>query len=324
MRVQPPVASLAVATVVHMRLASFRLRDSAADAHRDVSPGAGASPVRTGVVAGDEVVDLTDPQVGLPGRMIDLLEAGPEALAAAGRAAGTGAIRYPLAEVRLLAPVPRPPVVLAIALNYADHISELDRKRPEVPTFFTKLPTCVVGPGDPVEVPLVSDTVDYEGELALVIGRRCRHVPASAAPEVVAGFTILNDVSLREWQWRAPTFTIGKSFDTHGPMGPFLVTPDEVGDPHRLQVRTWVNDELRQDGNSADMLFSCWEQIEHLSTACTLEPGDVISTGTPAGVGASFDPPRWLRAGDTVRVAVEGVGELSNPVVDEPAGGRTS
>ena len=311
-------------TVVAMRLVSFRLRESAADTHADVGPGARSAPARTGVVVGDEVVDLTDPQVGLPGRMIGLLEAGSAALERAGRAASTAAVRLALDEVRLLAPVPRPPVVLAIALNYADHIAELDRKRPEVPTFFAKLPTCIVGPDDPVEVPVVSDTLDYEGELAIVIGRRCRHVPASAAPEVVAGFTILNDVSLREWQWRAPTFTIGKFFDTHGPMGPFLVTPDEIGDPHRLHVRTWVNDELRQDGNSADMLFSCWEQIEHLSTACTLEPGDVISTGTPAGVGASFDPPRWMRAGDTVRVAIEGVGELSNPVVDEPAGERSS
>ncbi len=307
-----------------MRLVSFHLRGSAADTHVDVGSGARSAPARAGIVVGDEVVDLTDPQVGLPGRMIDLLEAGSAAPERAGRAASTGAVRLALDEVRLLAPVPRPPVVLAIALNYADHIAELDRKRPEVPTFFTKLPTCIVGPGDPVEVPVVSDTLDYEGELAIVIGRRCRHVAASAAPEVVAGFTILDDVSVREWQWRAPTFTIGKSFDTHGPMGPFLVTPDEVGDPHRLQVRTWVNDELRQDGNSADMLFSCWEQIEHLSTACTLEPGDVISTGTPAGVGASFDPPRWMRAGDTVRVAIEGVGELSNPVVDEPAGERRS
>jgi len=152
----------------------------------------------------------------------------------------------------------------------------------------------------------------------MVIGRRARHVPVDRALEVVAGFTVVNDVSVRDWQRRAPTMMMGKGFDTHGPTGPWIATTDELGDPDGLAVRTWVNDELRQDGTTADMLFSCAAMIEHLSTAFTLEPGMVLSTGTPAGVGAGMKPPGWLAAGDIVRVMVEGIGELANPVVDEP------
>ena len=150
-------------------------------------------------------------------------------------------------------------------------------------------------------LPVVSDMVDYEGELAMVIGRRCQHVPADRAPEVVAGYTIINDVSARDWQWRTPTFTMGKSFDTHAPCGPELVTGDEVGDPGALTIRTWVNGELRQDSTTADMIFDCAQMIEYLTTAFPLEPGTVIATGTPAGVGAGLDPPRFLADGDTVR-----------------------
>jgi 2-keto-4-pentenoate hydratase/2-oxohepta-3-ene-1,7-dioic acid hydratase in catechol pathway len=160
--------------------------------------------------------------------------------------------------------------------------------------------------------------VDYEGELGMVIGRRCRHVPAGRAFEVVAGVTVVNDVSVRDWQWRSPTMMMGKGFDTHGPTGPWIVTVDELGDLQDLSVRTWVNGELRQDGSTADMIFTCAQMIEHLSAAFTLEPGMVISTGTPAGVAAGKDPPRWLVAGDTVTVEVGGVGRLTNPVVEEP------
>jgi 2-keto-4-pentenoate hydratase/2-oxohepta-3-ene-1,7-dioic acid hydratase in catechol pathway len=269
-------------------------------------------------VVGDEVVDLTAPAVGLPGDMVALLRLGDDALDTARRAADTGARRLPLTGVELLAPVPRPPSFLAIARNYAAHIRELGHDLPEHQTWFSKQPTCVIGAGAAIEVPRVSSQVDYEGELAMVIGRRARHVPADRALEVVAGFTVVNDVSVRDWQWRAPTMMMGKGFDTHGPTGPWMVTSDQLGDPGELSVRTWVNDELRQDGNTADLIFSCREMIEHLSTAFTLEPGMVLSTGTPAGVAAGMDPPRWLKAGDTVRVAVEGVGELVNPVVDEP------
>jgi 2-keto-4-pentenoate hydratase/2-oxohepta-3-ene-1,7-dioic acid hydratase in catechol pathway len=167
-------------------------------------------------------------------------------------------------------------------------------------------------------VPQVSSAVDYEGELGMVIGRRCRHVPAREALSVVAGYTVVNDVSVRDWQWRSPTMMMGKGFDTHGPTGPWIVTASDVEDPQALSIRTWVNGELRQDGNTEDMIFTCRQMIEHLSAAFTLEPGMIITTGTPAGVAAGEDPPRWLVAGDTVTVAVEGIGDLTNPVVDEP------
>lgn len=231
----------------------------------------------------------------------------------------------PLADVRLLAPVPRPPKFLAIGLNYADHVSESATPKPEHQLWFNKQPTCVIGPGDDIHVPRVSDVVDYEGELAFVIGRRCRHVPAARAPEVVAGYTIVNDVSVRDWQRRTPTMTMGKSFDTHGPIGPWLVTPDELpgGDPHGLRLRTWVDDALVQDSTTDHLIFDCWQMIEHLSTVFTLEPGDVISTGTPGGVGIARTPPLLLRHGMRVRIEIEGIGVLENPVIDEPASTAT-
>lgn len=281
--------------------------------------GPGDAPtVHTGVLAGDEVVVLSDDPVGLPGDMVALLAAGPDALAAAARAVTGGGRRRPVEGLRLAAPVPRPPKVFGIAMNYADHVAELGRQVPDFPSFFAKARTCVVGPFDAVEVPRVSDQVDYEGELAIVIGRRCRHVPAEAAAQVVAGACIIDDVSVRDWQWRTSQFTLGKSFDTHGPLGPALVTLDEAGDLQDLRLRTWVNGELRQDSSTAAMVFGWAEQVAVLSTVCTLEPGDVIATGTPAGVGASSDPPRWLADGDVVRVEIDGLGSLENPVVDEP------
>ncbi|HEY5251093.1 MAG TPA: fumarylacetoacetate hydrolase family protein [Acidimicrobiales bacterium] len=278
---------------------------------------------RTGLVVGDEIVDLTDPAIGLPGEMTDLLAGGPEAMDLAAGAATTGARRIPLGGAALLAPVPRPPKVMGIGMNYGAHVAEMGRERPENQVWFNKQRTCVVGPDAAIEIPKASAQVDYEGELAFVIGRRCRHVPAAEAASVVAGFSIMNDVSVRDWQWRTPTWTLGKSFDTHGPFGPWLVTPDEIADPHRLRIRTWVNEELRQDASTDDMIFSCWEMVEELSTVFTLEVGDVISTGTPAGVGGSFDPPKWLVAGDTVRIEVEGIGILENPVIDERAPARS-
>jgi 2-keto-4-pentenoate hydratase/2-oxohepta-3-ene-1,7-dioic acid hydratase in catechol pathway len=280
-----------------------------------------AGTTRIGCVAGETVVDFAAAAPQLPRDMIALLDAGPDALAIARAAEQSRGARLPLADVSLLAPVLRPPKLLAIGLNYADHIAEsrpAGYEPPAHPLFFNKQSTCVIGPGAPIHVPRASSRVDYEGELAFVIGRRCRHVPRARAAEVVAGFTICNDVSVRDWQRRTPTMTMGKSFDTHGPLGPWLVTPDALGDPHALDVKTWVNGELRQDSNTRHMIFDCWAQIEHLSTAFTLEVGDVVSTGTPAGVGAAMQPPRWLAAGDVVRIEVAGIGALENPVVDEP------
>jgi 2-keto-4-pentenoate hydratase/2-oxohepta-3-ene-1,7-dioic acid hydratase in catechol pathway len=276
---------------------------------------AGGEPA-LGVVEGDEVVDLSAADVPSEpaAALAELGRDGLEALTA-------GAPRLPLAETRLLSPA-SPRKYLAIALNYADHIAEMGMEAPEVPVFFNKQVTCVTGPGAEVHMPKVSTLLDYEAELALVIGKRCRHVPVERAHEVIAGYTCANDLSVRDWQGRAQTMTIGKSFDTHGPLGPWLVTPDEVGDPQDLRVRCYVNDELRQDAGTAEMVFDCFQQVSHLSEAFTLEPGDVIATGTPAGVGLGRQPFRefLLHVGDTVRVEIERVGELVNTVVEEPDG----
>jgi 2-keto-4-pentenoate hydratase/2-oxohepta-3-ene-1,7-dioic acid hydratase in catechol pathway len=172
-------------------------------------------------------------------------------------------------------------------------------------------------------MPRASTALDYEGELAVVIGRRCRHVPRDRAREVIAGYTVANDVTVRDWQLRSPTMTMGKSWDTHCPMGPWIVTADEVPDPHTLDIKTWVNGELRQSSNTKNLIFDVFTLVEHLSTAFTLEPGDVISTGTPSGVGIAMKPPKLLVIGDVVRVAVEGIGEIEASVIEEPAATAT-
>ena len=269
-----------------------------------------------GAVESEEIVDLSAAGVGSE-PAVALGEAGQAEL----EKLAEGAPRKPLDETRLLAPA-SPRKYLAIALNYADHIAEMGMEAPEVPVFFNKQATCVVGPGAEVHMPKVSTFLDYEAELALVIGRRCRHVPAERAHEAIAGYTCANDVSVRDWQGRAQTMTIGKSFDTHGPLGPWLVTAEELGDPHDLRIRCFVGDELRQDASTAEMVFDCFQQVAHLSEAFTLEPGDVIATGTPAGVGIGRQPIRdnLLHVGETVRVEIEAIGELANTVVEEPDG----
>ena len=274
---------------------------------------------RIGVVTGEHVVDLATVAPGLPHDMVAFLAAGGAAMAAARHAESAASGRFALADVRLRAPVVRPPKFLAIGLNYADHVKESGLEPPAVPVFFNKQTTCVAGPFDPIHLPRVSPLLDYEGELAFVIGRRCRHVPRDRAHEVIAGYLVVNDVSVRDWQLRTPTMTMGKSFDTHGPMGPWLVTPDEIGDPHALELRTWVNGELRQHSNTRHLMYDCFAQVEHLSTAFTLEPGDVVTTGTPAGVGGAMSPPRFLRAGDVVRIEIEKIGAIENRVTEEPA-----
>ncbi len=276
-----------------------------------------AGTTRIGVVDGDEVVDLAAAAPELPREMVAFLEAGREALAVAQAAVGTGA-RLPLAEVRLEAPIARPPKFLAVGLNYADHVAESGVEAPVHPTIFNKQSTCVVGPSDAVHVPRASHVVDYEGELGFVIGRRCRHVSRDDAPDVVAGYLVVNDVTVRDWQLRTPTWTMGKSFDTHGPIGPWIVTPDELRDPHQLRLRTWVNGDLRQESNTKELIFDCFALIEHFSTAFTLEPGDIVATGTPAGVGITRKPPQLLKAGDVVRIEIEGIGQIENPVIEEP------
>jgi 2-keto-4-pentenoate hydratase/2-oxohepta-3-ene-1,7-dioic acid hydratase in catechol pathway len=254
----------------------------------------------------------------LPNNMIDFLAAGQPALDKLQTLISASPKLIPVSGVKILAPVPRPGKFLGIGLNYADHISETGRDKPEYPTFFTKQSTCVIANGEAIHVPLVSDKVDYEGELGFVIGKRCRHVSVEKAHEVIAGYTICNDVTVRDWQQRTPTWTLGKSFDTHGPMGPWLVTADEIADPHNLILKTWVDDELRQNANTGEMIFNCYEMVAYLTQAMTLEPGDVISTGTPAGVGVKMKPRGYLKPGQTVRIQIESIGTLTNPVIAEP------
>lgn len=277
-----------------------------------------AGVTRIGVVRGDEVVDLSAGAPELPRDMRGFLAAGARARTRAGEVAASGAVRLPLADVKLESPVLRPPKFLGIGLNYADHVAESGMEKPKFPTIFNKQSSCVVGPYDEIHLPRASSALDYEGELAFVIGKRCRHVPRARAHDVIAGYLICNDVSVRDWQLRVPTWTIGKSFDTHGPLGPWLTTSDEVGDPHSLGIRTLVNGETRQSSNTKELIFDCYALVEHITTAFTLEVGDVISTGTPSGVGASMKPPHWLRVGDVVRVEIDGLGFLQNEVIQEP------
>jgi 2-keto-4-pentenoate hydratase/2-oxohepta-3-ene-1,7-dioic acid hydratase in catechol pathway len=273
---------------------------------------------RLGIVAADtgEVIDVGTADPSLPTDVGVLLATG--SLAEVARTAGS-APRLALSSVKLEVPIAQPPTFLAIGLNYADHVAESGMPKPAAPVVFNKQITCVVGAGDAIEVPTVApDWVDYEGELGVVIGTRCRNVSVADAPSVVAGYLIVNDVSVRDWQRATPTMTMGKSWDTHGPIGPWLVTADEVGDPHDLGIRTWVDGDLRQDASTKQMITNCWELIAHISTAFTLLPGTIIATGTPAGVGFAMDPPRCMKPGSTVRIEIDKLGVLENPVIAQP------
>lgn len=274
---------------------------------------------RIGLVDGDDVIDVSR-QVDAPLSLRALLERGADGLGWIKHAAGSGP-RLALADVRLCAPIPAPQKFLALGGNYASHLTEaasVGIVRTAGQVWFNKQVSCIAGPHDPVHKPRVSDQFDYEGELGVVIGRRCRHVRAADAETVIAGYVVVNDMSVRDWQMRAPTHTLGKSFDTHGPFGPWLVTRDEIPDPHKLRLRTWVNGELRQDASTADMIHSIGAMVTELSTAFTLEPGDILSTGSPAGVGGLMQPPCYLRPGDVVRVEIEAIGVIENRVIAEP------
>ena len=288
----------------------------------DDTSAAGATP-RVGAQRDDGVVDLA--AAGVDASMTDLLAiasaAATDAEAAARWKDVVGAVAAAATvdqDVRLVAPVD-PPNYLAIGLNYRAHVAEGGRPDPERPVVFNKQISSVIGPGEAIHVPAAApDLVDYEGELAVVIGRRCRRVPKERAYEVIGGYTVANDVSVRDWQRASPTMTMGKSWDTHGPIGPWIVTPDEVADPQSLRLSTIVDGEVRQDATTAEMIFDIPTLIEHLSTAFTLLPGTVIATGTPEGVGVYREPRAMLQPGQTVQVVVEGVGTLENPVIAEP------
>ena len=269
---------------------------------------------RLGAVIENHIVDgLAD--ASLPTDMIEFLEQDDGALQKMQALILSEQNRIPLADVKLLAPIPRPRKFLGIGLNYADHVDETGLEKPEYPMFFTKQSSCVIGQGDAIQIPPVSEKVDYEGELAFVIGKKCKNVSVENAHDMIAGFTIVNDVTVRDWQFRTPTWTIGKSFDTHGPMGPWIVTADEISNPHALNLKTWVDDELRQNSNTCYMMFNCYEMIAYLSQAMTLDVGDVISTGTPSGVGVKMKPRGYLKAGQVVKIEIEGIGTLVNSVL---------
>ncbi len=266
---------------------------------------------RTGIVVGDTVIDS-----GVPGTMIDLirdwdaLKPQLEAKAAAG-------VGVPLASVRLEAPVQRPGKIFAIGLNYADHIAESSMPTPERQVWFTKAQTSVNGPFDPIEIARGTMTADYEVELVAVVGKGGKHLSAADASAAIFGYCVGNDVTERMWQHAGPQWSLGKSFDTHAPMGPWIVTADEAGDPHQLGLRCYVNGQKRQDSNTRHLVFNIWQQVEHLSSGMTLEPGDCLFTGTPGGVGAAMDPRQFLQPGDVVRCEVDGLGHIEGMMVAE-------
>ena len=224
---------------------------------------------------------------------------------------------FDLSSVKLLAPIPWPPKFICVGLNYRDHAAETKMEIPKVPTIFSKFSSTVIAPGEAIVLPKISTKPDYEVELAFVIGKRGRHIPAADWAQYVFGYTIVNDVSARDFQMATSQWLMGKTFDTFGPMGPWIVSADEIPDPHSLDVGTRIGDEVLQKSNTRELIFKIPELVAYLSSVMTLQPGDVVATGTPAGVGFVRKPPRFLRPGEEVVVSVEGIGELRNPVVAE-------
>ena len=274
--------------------------------------GAGS---RIGLVEDDSVVDLAQSGVD-HGSMLSLIAAGQNALDQLRDLSQSTAAHHRLADIRLLAPLEKPGKYLGIGMNYKSHIAEAERMGfppPEQQLWFNKQTSCVAGPYDVIE-PGVSERLDYEVELGVVIGKTAKGVKAQDAHKHIFGYVVANDVSARDWQAHSPTFTMGKSFDTHGPIGPWIVTADEIADPHDLNIRCLVNGEVRQSSHTGQMLYDILAQIEYLSTAFTLDPGDLFITGTPEGVGAGMDPPCFLKAGDVVRCEIDGIGVIENTV----------
>ncbi len=254
---------------------------------------------RVGVAVEGGIVDLKKADADLPRDMIGLMTQWPSVRGAVDRAA-TRKADVTQNAVKLEAPIPRPGKILAIGLNYADHIAESNQKTPEEQVWFAKMPTSVNAPFADVQLPKASHALDYEAELVVVIGKTCKHVPKDKVHEVIFGYAIL-----------------GKSFDTHAPFGPWIMTSDEVGDPHALGIRAFVNGEKRQDSNTKHLVFNVFDQIAHVSKAMTLEPGDVIFTGTPGGVGAAMKPPKFLKAGDVMRIEIDKIGAIEATVTPE-------
>lgn len=267
--------------------------------------------LRTGIIVGDTIIDT-----GFDGNMIDLIanwdRLKPRVEAAAARGGGK-----PLNEIKLCAPVLKPAKIWAIGLNYADHIAESKMETPERQVWFTKAQTSINGPHDPILIAKGTFTTDYEVELVAVIGKGGKHIPADRAHENVFGYCVGNDVTERMWQHATPQWSLGKSFDTHAPIGPWITTADEAGDPHALNLSCSVNGDVRQNSNTRHLVFNIWDQIAHLSTGITLEPGDLIFTGTPGGIGAAMDPRQFLKAGDVVRCEIEKLGVIEGVMAAE-------
>jgi 2-keto-4-pentenoate hydratase/2-oxohepta-3-ene-1,7-dioic acid hydratase in catechol pathway len=293
---------------------------------------------RLGAVQGDLIIDLARANSAFPqdvpsgtGWAVDslgFLEAGAAALKALKgiidkvsrmdeAQARRDALLVQSASVRLLPPIPAPPKIICVGRNYGKHAEEAGRPISEIPIIFARFAKTLVAPGDNVVVPHVSHQLDWEGELAVIIGKPGRYISRQNALDHVAGYSIFNDVTVRDYQFRITQYTAGKNFSHTGPFGPYLVLRDEITDPHALQITTTLNGEVVQSGNTREMLFDIPAIIEHLSEFIDLEPGDVIPMGTPAGVGFTRKPPRFLRNGDVITVEIEGLGTLSNPVVDE-------
>ena len=276
--------------------------------------------IQIGALRDDGVVPFSQDK-DIPKNMLNFLEDGTKSLNKGKKLFNESDVSIKLNDIRILKPINRPPKIIAIGLNYADHLEEIrasgrDMATPEVPMIFNKQSLSANGPFDDIHKPIVSDKLDYEGELTIVIGKKCRHVKKENAEEVIAGYTIGNDISVRDWQMRVPTFTIGKSFDTHCPFGPSIVTKEDIKNPHDLDLTTEVNSEVRQKSNTKHLIFNCYDIIEHLSTAFTLEPGDLILTGTPSGVGVVDD--LFLKHGDVVKVSISEIGYIENKIINEP------
>jgi 2-keto-4-pentenoate hydratase/2-oxohepta-3-ene-1,7-dioic acid hydratase in catechol pathway len=271
----------------------------------------------------DEVIDISR-QLGREAVTIRaLLASGSEGRRLLDLAVRDATERLALKDLKLAAPIADPQKFLGLGFSYRAHVEEVREKMPQMvfpkyQVWFNKQVSCIVGPYDAIRKPRISDQLDYEGELAVVIGSTCRHVKRERAADVIAGYMVCNDVSVRDWQMRTPTATLGKSFDTHGPVGPWVTLDLSLEEAQNRRLRTLVNGSVRQDGNTNDFIYSIGEMIEELTTVFTLEPGDILATGTPSGVGGMMSPPQFLKVGDVVRVEIEGLGAIENRVIEEP------
>ena len=281
---------------------------------------------RIGAIKNDTVIDFSSSD--LPKDMINFIKLGSTGLDIANDVIENQNNAHAIDDVILKAPIDKPNKILAVGLNYKKHIDEAKELKDhhsndvqlqdQFPNIFNKQNSSVNDPFGDVHRPNASDWLDYEGELGFIIGKECRHVSYENAKNCIYGYTVVNDFSIRDWQFRGPphTMTMGKSWDTHCPFGPYIVTSDEIDDPHNLTLKTFVNDEERQNTNTNLMIYDCYTLIEYLTTAFTLEPGDLIPTGTPEGSAVTTQ--NWLKPGDKVKVEIEGLGYIENNIIQEP------